>query len=437
MMLPALLARFPGSLVRSTRRSSLFVAALVSCTVALGSQGTLVAAAEPPAAPVVVAAPVAAAPPAKPVAPPRAILVYSAPPGETLPAELRRELDGNIHIPSPGPLSLAAQALRDARQALRELRCSEALPLLSQASEKVLAEVLLPDARPLLSEMYGIMLVCADRVSDGASAQRASTALRAMQATLPADVLLVQGRYPEQPLFGPPRAPVHIESDPPGAVVLRNLVPVGVTPLDVPGGVPELDFIDVELPGYHKLHRPLGTNQQLLLALRPEERIPLLFDRVGLFPPNSEQQLSAVQTLADQPAARVWPTRRILVVGPKQRDGTPMAGETLIARVYDLDRRLWSGPPAEIASGAAAAQAQALLALTAGPPPPQSPTSAAALAPAAAVAAPKPVKGGFRLPFANTKWYTWVVAGGVAALIAGLLIAEKFSPEKLTISATH
>jgi hypothetical protein len=35
--------------------------------------------------------------------------------------------------------------------------------------------------------------------------------------------------------------------------------------------------------------------------------------------------------------------------------------------------------------------------------------------------------------FGNTKWYTWVVAGGVVALIAGLLIAEKVSPEKVTI----
>jgi hypothetical protein len=53
-----------------------------------------------------------------------------------------------------------------------------------------------------------------------------------------------------------------------------------------------------------------------------------------------------------------------------------------------------------------------------------------------AQAVPPPKKKSW-WPFSNTKWYTWVVAGGVAALIAGLLIAEKVSPQTETITATH
>jgi hypothetical protein len=44
---------------------------------------------------------------------------------------------------------------------------------------------------------------------------------------------------------------------------------------------------------------------------------------------------------------------------------------------------------------------------------------------------------GSKLPLSRVKWYTWVVAGGVVALIAGLLISEKVSDDKVTISASR
>lgn len=364
--------------------------------------------------------------------PPRAILLWSGPIGETLPPPLAQAFADRVEVLEGGALSGAARVLLTARRALGEMRCSEALAPLAQAADRVLDEVPLPDGRPLLGELYGVMLLCADRVNDAVAAQKASAALRAMQAQVPADVALVLARYDLPPRFGPPRAPVHLESDPPGAVVLRNLIPVGVTPLDVAGGVPAEDFLDVEMPGFRKQHRPLGSNQQIILSLRPEDRAPVLLDRAAMFPPGSDEQGAVLKVLAGTAGAQVLKSRLILVAGPKQRGGMPTAGELLLARVYDLDRKSFIGPPVEIAAGAANSQAQSMIALCdegkkSGPGVAAGPALAAGKAP--------PAKKSW-LPFRNTKWYTWVVAGGVAALIAGLLIAEKVSPEKVTISAT-
>lgn len=373
------------------------------------------------------------APAAKPAAKP--LLVWSGPAGETLPASIRQALGGRAVLPPGGALSAAGQTVAESRLAFTEMRCSDALPKLAQASEAVLGEVLLPEARPLLSELYGLMLLCADRVGDAGRAQAASSALRAMQASVPSDVALVQARYEVPPRFGPARAPVRVESEPPGAVVLRNLTPVGVTPLEVAGGQPEQDFIDIELPGFRKLHRTLSSGQQIILTLRPEDRPAVLLDRAALFAPGSDGQAAVLRALAETAGAAVMVHRRVLVLGPKQRSGAPAAGEALLARVYDLDRKGWLGALSEVASGPSAAQAQVLLALSDG----TAGAGGAALPAGAVPGAPaKPAaKSGFKLPFSNTKWYTWVVAGGVAALIAGLLIAERVSPEKVTISVTH
>ncbi len=403
------------------------------------SAPTAIANTAPPAA--VPSAPSTAPPSVEKKVPPRALLIYSGAPGELLPPSLRQALGEKVHVPSGGALSAAAQTLIEARQALGEMRCSEILPALSQATERVLGEAMLPDARPLLSELFGWMLLCADRINDSVHANKASAALWAMQATVPADVAPVLGRYPAPPRFGPPRAPVHVESDPPGAVVLRNLVPVGMTPLDVLGGQPERDFLDIELPGFRKQHRALGSNQQVILSLRPEDRVPVLFDRAALFPAGSDDQEAVLRGLAATAGAEVLPSHLLLAVGPKPRSGPRTAEEALLARVYDLERKAWVGPISEIAAGAPAAQSLALIALCdltasgSGSAPKTEPLLPNQTTQSAKPAGPAKKKSW--LPFANTKWYTWVVAGGVVALIAGLLIAEKVSPEKLTVSATH
>ena len=347
--------------------------------------------------------------------------------------------------PAPsGALRAAGVAVAQARRALQEMKCSDILPTLDQAADAVLAEVSLPEARPILSEAYGLMLVCADRLNDRERADKASAALTAMQAVLPSDVALVLARYRTAALvpFGPPRAPVRVETDPPGAVVARNLIPVGVAPLSVAGGNPAFDVLDIELPGMRKLRRPLGSGNELVLSLRPEDRPGVLLDRAAQLPLGSDEQAAVLKQLADAPlTVSALPSRRVVMVGPKERAGTPIGGETLVARIYDLDRKQWSSPTSDVAIGPPASQAQRIFALLAVTPP-AAPTPAKAGAAAAAVVASAAARPGTptsstKLPFGKTKWYTWAIAGGVLALLAGILIADKVSTDKVTISASH
>jgi hypothetical protein len=193
-----------------------------------------------------------------------------------------------------------------------------------------------------------------------------------------------------------------------------------------------------------KLRRPLGSGEQLVLALRPEDRPTVLTDQIAQRPVGSDEQEAALRRLAEAPLSpSSLPGRRLIVVGPRQRSGAPVAGEPLVARAYDLDHRAWLGPVAEIPIGEGGVQAQKLLALApaaavvAPGSAPLPPGVAAAVTKAPAPADKEKGKTGSRLPFAKTKWYTWVVAGGVVALVAGLLIAEKVSTDKVVITATN
>ncbi len=325
-----------------------------------------------------------------------------------------------------------------------EMKCSDVLTSLDQTADTVLAEVSLPEARPILSEAYGLMLACADRLNDRERADKAAAALTAMQAPLPSDVALVLARYSyaTQVPFGPPRAPVRVETDPPGAVVARNLVPVGVSPINVPGGNPAYDVLDIELPGMRKLRRPLASGNELVLSLRPEDRPGVLLDRAAQLPLGSDEQGAVLKQLADAPVSvSALPSRRVVMIGPKERTGNPIGGETLTVRIYDLDRKQWSTAPSDIAIGPPPGQASrvfALLGPAAAPPAAPSKAGAAAAAVVASAAArPAEAPRTGKTPFGKTKWYTWVIAGGVVALLAGILIADKVSTDKVTISASH
>ena len=227
--------------------------------------------------------------------------------------------------------------------------------------------------------------------------------------------------------------------------MIRNAQVLGQTPLVIDGGRVDSDAVYVELAGMRKVRRPLGSGENLFVSLRPEDRLPLLLDQVASQPFGSDAQAALLKELASTPAVAMQLGGRLLVFGPKLREGVPVAGESLLARVYDFERRDWLGPTGEVAIGPPASQADALVAQLAGT---AAPAAKLAVAPSAVVApgakpatAPAPAdkdkSTGSKLPFAKTKWYTWVVAGGVAALIGGLLIAERFSSEKITATATH
>ncbi len=373
---------------------------------------------------------------------------YSAPLAEPLSPSLAEALASKVRLVEPGPIRQAAVLVVEGRAALASLRCSEVVPGLRKVGETLLAEVPLQMALPVARDVFGLLLLCADRIGDVPSAERAARFFATQKDPLPADLALIMPRYQHGALFGPPRAPVKVESDPPGATVMRNDQVIGVTPLTVDGGRPDVDVLTLELPGMRKLRRPLGSGEKLFLSLRPEDRLPLLLDQVVSFPLGGETQTALLKELANSPSLATQVGSRLLLFGPKVREGKPVPGESLVVRVYDLERRDWLGPQAEIPSGTAQTQAVALFAALSLAPTPNAQTAAAAptgpaastagptaAAPTAKAATDKP--SGSKLPFAKTKWYTWVVAGGVAALIGGLLIAERFSKDKLTVTATH
>ncbi len=389
---------------------------------------------------------------------PRAVLLWPALSRSALSAELRSALSPSLVEPENGGLAHAVTTLGRARQALTELRCGEALVPITQAIDRLLLEHLIADTRPLLGDLYSLLLLCADRVNDAAIAKRAAAALFALRIAVPPDVALVLARHQTPVPYGPPLPPVRVESDPPGAQVSRNLAGLGPTPLWVEGAAVEgatpgqaaatvaADFIDVELPGFRKLHRTLPASGELVLALRPEDRPQVLLERAALQEPGSVAQAAVLRALAELVAASRNPAtpRQIIVAWPKAQAGTAVAGEALFARVYDLEKRDWLAAQTEIAAGPATIQGPALAALSqrSDGSLPAGVASALAAGSAGKSAPGKDAAGGKEAPkkkglFGNTRWYTWVVAGGVVALIAGLLIAEKVSPEKVTISATR
>jgi hypothetical protein len=168
----------------------------------------------------------------------------------------------------------------------------------------------------------------------------------------------------------------------------------------------------VELPGYRRAHRALGAGETIKLALAREDRLGVLVDAVREKAPDAPpKDVAAI--------GRRVGARRVLVLLP---DGP----KKLLARWLDVDKAAWAPEPIRVDSGGAAAMDK--LAAYAAPAPAAAPVVAAA-----APAAPEKKK---RLgPWG--KWYTWVAAGAVVALVAGLLIAQNVGSDSVDITASH
>lgn len=360
--------------------------------------------------------------------------LFCGEPGEPPPPDLARALAAaQIPVLPGGALVFAGQTLGAARKAVLELRCGEALPALEQAEARLMEEAAVEDSKPLLAQIEALLLLCADRLGDGPRALRAADRLLMTAQRPPPDVALVLQRYRPNPVAGPPPPPTRVETDPRGAQVIRNLLKVGQSPTEVPGGNPNTDLLDVEIPGWRKVHRPLGSGETLSLLLRPEDRLPVLVDAACTRPTGSDDQAAALSRLAALQQTGHAPPR-VIVLSPQQRGGAPIPGERLRARAYDVTQQRWLGALAEVPAGAAAAQAQQIAALSQSMPPGKAPPGKAQ-----AQVKQEPKKSSFSflgISFRKTKWYTWVIAGGVAALIAGLLIAEQVGSDSVTVHAT-
>ena len=166
-----------------------------------------------------------------------------------------------------------------------------------------------------------------------------SPVLATQKDPLPADLALILPRYQQSGIFGPPRAPVKVEKRSAGSDGdAQRPSDDGTTPLTIEGGRPDVDFLTLELPGMRKLRRPLGSGENLFCP-RPEDRLPLLFDQVAGLPIGSEQQTAVLKELAGSPAVATKSGRACWSLGPKLRDGKPVVGESLVARVFDFARK--------------------------------------------------------------------------------------------------
>jgi hypothetical protein len=306
-----------------------------------------------------------------------------------------------------GPAAELDRALTRAEAALAKLKCTDAIRDYEAAENLLLTEVPLRLVRARFADVMRGLLACYDQLGRKDDAARVAERLTFAPGTRD-DVASLMARYHVPRTYGPVPPPVQIETEPAGAQVSRDLQPVGPGPVEVFGGEAWVDFVDAELEGYRRAHAVLGGGGTVKLVLQKEERLSALVDEVRLAMPDAP--LGLVKAVGERVGAA-----RVLVLAP---DG---AESRLVARWFDVAAGRW-GADALHAEGDGAADKIALY--------------VAPQAPVAAQVAAKPPSKKSRLGVWG-KWYTWLAAGAVVALVAGLLIAEHVGDDKVHVTVSH
>jgi hypothetical protein len=183
--------------------------------------------------------------------------------------------------------------------------------------------------------------------------------------------------------------------------------------VEVVGGDPSVDIIDIELPGHRRAHLQLGHGEpQIAVRLIPEDRLAAMVDQVRGRAPDAPP--AEVAALGQRVGAR-----RVLALAPD--------GGSLLVRWFDVAQSRWGADAVRVDLGQPKGM-DALLAYATPAPP---------VAPVATVkesAHPQAAKSRWG---AWSKWYTWVAAGAVVALVGGLLIAEHVGSDSLKVTVTH
>jgi len=312
-----------------------------------------------------------------------------------------------------GPATRVQLLLRRAEASFVKLKYADAARDYEAAEQILLAEVPLDFLRTSIGDVERSLLACYDQLGRAADAARAAERL-GWAAGSSEDMKRLVDKYWVSRAWEPARPPVVVESEPPGATVFRDLREIGPAPQTIAGGDPSVDVLDVEAKGYRRAHRELRAGETVHVALVKEDRLGVLVDVIRAQSPDAKpQDVAAV--------GRRVGAKRVLVLLP---DGP----KKLLGRWLEVDKAAWA--PESVRVDAGGPQAMERLAMYAAPKEQAGPPLAAGVA--KAPEQPKKSKLG---PWG--KWYTWVAAGGIVALVVGVLIASKVGNDSLTVTATH
>jgi hypothetical protein len=314
---------------------------------------------------------------------------------------------------------LAAQARGDAL--LVKTKCADAVKEYAEAERLLLEETPFELAQRRLGAVERNLLVCYDQLGKADDAARAAERL-GWTAGSNDDVKALIDRHLRSRAWQPARAPVKIVTDPAGGLVYRNLQPVGAAPIDLVGGDPSVDVVDVELAGFRRAHQTLGHGGEVRVQLVKEDRLGELVDHARMKAPDAPP--AEVAAIGKKIGAA-----RVLALYPDNAK--------VIARWLDVSTGKWA--PATIKVDATGTPSMERLAGYVAPrveggevAETAQPSSAAAVKKAPPPPAPAKSKWG-----AWGKWYTWVAAGGVLVLVGALLIAQNVGSDSLKVEVTH
>src|SRR5262249_32512033 len=142
--------------------------------------------------------------------------------------------------------------------------------------------------RTSLGDVERSLLAVYDQLGRPADAARAAERL-SWTAGSNEDIKRLVDKYHVSRAWEPARPSLTVESEPPGAVVYRNLRELGAAPQTTPGGNPTIDVLDVEAPGFRRAHRDLPAGGETVkVALVKEDRLGVLVDNIRAQAPDAD-----------------------------------------------------------------------------------------------------------------------------------------------------
>jgi hypothetical protein len=327
-----------------------------------------------------------------------------------------RPIDGSEDrrvLVAGGPSTKVQLLLRSAEASFVKLRYADAARDYEAAEQILLEEVPFSVEQSQLADVERNLLACYDQLGRSEDAARAAERL-SWTAGEKGDMQRLLDKHFVSRAWAPALAPVAVSAAPPGAIVYRNLQPVGPVPQTIAGGDPKIDVLDVEAPGYRRVHRALGAGEPVSTTLAKEDRLGVMVDRIRALAPDAPP--AEVALLGKRVGAK-----RVLVLLP---DGP----KKLLGRYLDVQKGAWAAESARVDSSGAPAMEK--LALYAAPPEPAGPP------PTVVATLPPPPAAKSRLGVWG-KWYTWVAAGGMVALVATVLIVRNVGSDSLNVTSSH